>query len=190
MNSQPNKTSLKETILKTVDFLESEGIEYFVLGGVAVSMIGEPRLTADFDLDLSLEKTQVADFLGKAKQHSFLVDEGEAKTRSDRFGSFKIFYGDVRIDFILASTDLEKEAFGRRQKMVLFGKEMFFPSPEDLILLKIVPGRPKDLIDAESVVLRHKGKLDQAYLRKWAQKICDEAEDFRVMRQLDQLLSL
>ena len=46
-----------------------------------------------------------------------------------------------------------------------------------MILLEIIPGRDKDLLDAKSIVLRHKGKLDTDYLETWATKLCDEAED-------------
>ena len=46
-----------------------------------------------------------------------------------------------------------------------------------MILLEIIPGRDKDLLDAKSIVLRYKGKLDTDYLETWATKLCDEAED-------------
>jgi hypothetical protein len=190
MKAVDHGVALKQAIFSVIDFLKQEKTAYLILGGVAVGMIGEPRLTADFDLDIFLSRTKVTGFLVKAKSYGFRVDEREAKERADQFGTFRIFSGDIPIDFILASTTLEKEAYHRSQKMVLFGKEMSFPTPEDLILLKLIPGRPKDLIDVESIVLRHWKKLDLAYLRKWTQKICDEAEDFRVKRTLEKLLKL
>lgn len=68
------------------------------------------------------------------------------------------------------------------------GLEANFPSPEDFILFKLIPGRPKDLLDAESVVLRHRERLDRSYLERWAQRISDEMEGLRVFRTLETLL--
>jgi hypothetical protein len=43
-------------------------------------------------------------------------------------------------------------------------------------------------MDAESIVLRHGKTLDVTYLETWAKKICDDAEDFRIWRELKTLL--
>lgn len=59
---------------------------------------------------------------------------------------------------------------------------------EDFILLKIIPGRDKDILDVKSVIERHKGKLDKRYLEMWAQRFSDEAEDMRIWNTLRQLL--
>lgn len=61
---------------------------------------------------------------------------------------------------------------------------------EDLILLKLIPGRPKDLLDVESICLRQGGRLDIDYLTRWARTICDESEDFRILRQLKKYLKI
>ncbi|HJT25313.1 MAG TPA: hypothetical protein VJ873_12105, partial [bacterium] len=63
-------------------------------------------------------------------------------------------------------------------------------SPEDLILLKLIPGRTKDLADVEAIVARHGGSLDKKYLRSWAEKIGDMAEDMRILRQLKNLKAI
>ena len=61
----------------------------------------------------------------------------------------------------------------------LAGKNAYFPSPEDLIILKVVVGREKDMLDAKSILIRHKNKLDRKYMEKWAQSISNEAQDKR-----------
>lgn len=37
----------------------------------------------------------------------------------------------------------------------ILGIEANYPSPEDFILLKLIPGRPKDRLDVEAVLTRH-----------------------------------
>ncbi len=110
------------------------------------------------------------------------------KGRIKTFGNFRMFYKDVPVDMILASTELEKSALARKRTVELYKKKACIPSPEDFILLKIIPGRPQNLIDIESVILKYEGKLDIDYLKKWGQKISDEMENFRVWHQLKKSL--
>jgi len=59
-----------------------------------------------------------------------------------------------------------------------------------MVLLKIIPGRPQDLADAEKIIMRHKGRLDIGYLKNWAQEISAEAQNPRIAGDLDRLLTV
>jgi predicted nucleotidyltransferase len=179
---------LADAYKKIVKFLNSGGYNYIIIGGIAASTIGEPRVTADVDVDIEINKEDVPDFLNKAKKAGFKVPLKKCIESVKRMGVFQISFGDYHIDFIIASTELEKEVFERAKTLKLYGIKAFFPSSEDLILLKIIPGRDKDLLDVKSIILRHKGKLDTRYLKTWARKLCDEAEDMRIWNVLDKLL--
>ena len=186
----PKKTALSECIQKTLRLLEKENIYFFLLGGVALSFLGEPRLTRDLDVDIFLTKDRAIEFLKKAKKTAFKIDEKLMGKRIQTFGNFRMFYKEIPVDMILASTELEKSALKRKNRVPFYGEKAYIPSPEDFILLKVIPGRPKDLVDIESVVLKYEGKLDVKYLQQWAQKISDEMENFRVWHQLQKLLKL
>lgn len=180
--------SLVDTYKKIINFLNGQGYNYIVIGGIAASAIGEPRLTADVDVDIELSREDVPSFLDKAVKEGFDVLLKKCIASAQQMGVFQISFGDYHIDFILASTDLETQACQRSRAIQLHGVKAFFPSPEDLILLKIIPGRDKDLLDAKAVATRHKGKLDTQYLETWARKLCDEAEDIRIWTVLKKLL--
>jgi hypothetical protein len=47
------------------------------------------------------------------------------------------------------------------------GLEAWLVSPEDLILLKLIAGRPRDYGDIEDIFFVQ-GQLDESYLRRWA----------------------
>lgn len=179
---------LEDVYKKVVTFLNREKSKYLIIGGVAAGTLGEPRITADVDVDIVIDKDDVSDFLDRAKEAGFTVFKEKCLTSVRRNGVFQISFEDFHVDFIIASTGLETTAFERAKTIRLYGIKAFFPSPEDLILLKIIPGRDKDLLDAKSIVLRHKGKLDTQYLRTWAKKLCDEAEDMRIWKILNNLL--
>lgn len=182
------KILLEGVYKKAVNFLKKEKYEYMVIGGIAAAIMGEPRLTADVDIDILLDKDDISDFLNKAKKAGFKFDAGKCKKTAMATAVFQIRYGDFHIDFIMASTEFENEAFRRKQEMALYNTKAFFPTPEDLILLKIIPGRPQDLLDAEKIVTRYRKKLDVKYLENWAKQLSDEAQDLRIFNELQKLL--
>jgi len=179
---------LEDVYKKVVTFLNRGNYRYLIIGGVAAGTLGEPRITADVDVDIVIDYAGLPDFLDKAAEAGFAVSKEKCLACARRMGVFQIGLGDFHVDFIIASTGLETTAFERAKPIKLYGIKAFFPTPEDLILLKIIPGRDKDLLDAKSIALRHKGKLDTRYLRSWAEKLCDEAEDMRISKALNSLL--
>jgi hypothetical protein len=180
--------SLADAYKTIVKFLNDGEFNYIVIGGVASSTLGEARVTADVDIDIVLKKNDVPDFLDKAKKAGFKVSIKDCLKSVQQTGVFQISFGDYHIDFIIASTDFEMQACERRKEIPLYGIKAFFPTPEDLILLKIIPGRDKDLLDAKNIVLRHKNKLDIKYLKNWTSKLCDEAQNMRMWNILINLL--
>ena len=72
----------------------------------------------------------------------------------------------IRVDFIFSFTPYEMEAIKRTTKRVLMGQEICFASPEDLIIHKIFAGRPRDLEDVRSVLLKQPS-IDTPYIKKW-----------------------
>jgi hypothetical protein len=180
--------SLADVYKKVATFLNDGGYNYVVIGGIAAGTLGEPRVTADVDVDIVMNKEDVAAFLDEAAKAGFEVVRDKCLESAKQVGVFQIGVGEYHVDFIIASTDLETHICNRRTVIKLYGVDAFFPSPEDLILLKIIPGRKQDFVDAEKVVMRHKGKLDIEYLTTWARKLSDEAEDMRIWNTLNELL--
>ncbi len=67
---------------------------------------------------------------------------------------------------IFSFTPYEREAIGRSTAIELEGVKVHFASLEDLIIHKLVAGRPRDIEDIKGVLLRNPG-VDEEYLRKW-----------------------
>lgn len=44
------------------------------------------------------------------------------------------------------------------------------------------------MLDAKTIVMRHKDKLDVKYLKKWAQVISDDLQDVKVYKRLESIL--
>ena len=183
------KLTLDQFYANLIDFLEESRSAYVIIGGLAVSLIGEPRITQDIDLILYISEGDIRQFLKKVDEKGFNLNIQKELNRIKRTGTFRFSMGLFHADVILASSTFEDSIFKRKKKIMLVGKKAYFPSPEDLILLKVVVGREKDIFDAKSIVIRHKSKLDRKYMEKWAQKISDEAQDMTVWNRLSKLFT-
>jgi predicted nucleotidyltransferase len=80
----------------------------------------------------------------------------------------------VDADIFIAETSFQREVLERRVAAGVEGRDVKLVSAEDLILFKLVAGRPRDLIDVQDVLFTQ-GKLDEPYLRRWAGPLGVEA---------------
>src|SRR5437879_2769410 len=141
--------SLDQFAARAFRFLNKSKAPYLVIGGLAVGVVGEPRFTYDIDVDIVLNAEALPAFLAEAKKAGFRVDAQTAQRDAHTQGAFRVAGRRFHVDFIVASTDLEREAIRRAKVSSLYGVKAAFPTPEDLILLKIIPGRPQDLLDID-----------------------------------------
>ena len=173
-----------------VSFLENERTRFLVIGGLAVVVVGEPRTTADADAIVFLSQAEAESLIGRAAAAGFEVREDVERERLATTGTLRFRRGRYRIDLITASLPFEDAAYERASVHPLFGVRLPFPSPEDLILLKVLAGRDKDMLDAAGVVRRHGDRLDVAYLERTLLPICELAEDMAPWSRLRRLFAL
>jgi hypothetical protein len=159
------------------EFLEQRGVRYLVIGGLAVVVVGEPRTTADADAIVFVSHAEAEALIREAAAANFELREDVERERLSRTGPMRFRKGPFQLDLITASLAFEEVARERAVRHDLFGVSLPFPSPEDLILLKILAGRDKDLLDATGVARRHRDRLDVPYLETTLRAICEAAED-------------
>ncbi len=68
--------------------------------------------------------------------------------------------------FIFSFSQYEKEAIKRSQPIRVEGINVQYASPEDVVIYKLVAGRPVDIQDAKSI-LNIQGNFDRSYVNKW-----------------------
>lgn len=169
-------------------FLDGAGVRYLVVGGLAVIVVGEPRTTADADVIAFLDSQEAESLIAKAGEAGLECQPDIERRRLRETGTLRFRRGRFQLDVILASLPFEDAALRRSSTRQLFGRKLRFPSPEDLILFKVLAGRQKDLVDASGIARRHAGKLDRKYLEATLRPICDLAEDMAPWRRLQGLL--
>ncbi len=72
----------------------------------------------------------------------------------------------IRIDFIFSVCPYEQQAIKRARKVKIVDVEVSFASVEDLIIHKVIAGRPRDLEDVKNVVIKNES-IDKVYITKW-----------------------
>lgn len=169
-------TSPEKLLVRIVQILDGLEIKYFVTGGFAVSVWGRPRATFDIDIVVKLIEPQVPALTGALRKISEAgyINEEAAREAIRLKGEFNFIDPETNLkaDFwIVKDNQLSLLEFQRRKLKKIDGLSVYFVSPEDLILSKLLWHKQsqssRHLEDIESV-LKIQKKIDYKYLRKWA----------------------
>jgi len=155
----------EKLLARTARALDGARIPYMVVGGQAVLLYGEPRLTKDIDITLGVAVGRLAEVLAVVDRLGFktIVDPDGFAAETMVLPCSDESSG-VQIDLIFSDTRYEREAIDRGRMVELGGARVRFASPEDLIIHKVVAGRPRDMEDARSVLLKNPA-LDRDLIR-------------------------
>jgi len=138
--------------------LEGAGIPYMVIGGQAVLRYGEARLTRDIDLTLGVDVDRLADVLAVTRECGFevLVDP-EVFVRETLVLPCLDPGSGIRLDLLFSFTHYEREAIARAEPVLVGATQVRFATLEDLIIHKVIAGRPRDLEDVRGLLLKNPG---------------------------------
>lgn len=169
-----------QIIARVAASLDQAGLPYMIIGGQAVLLYGEPRLTRDIDITLGVDIDRLETLLDAIRKLSLkiLPEDAAAFVRQTMVLPTLDETTHIRMDFIFSFTLYESQAIRRAKKVKILGQDVSFASAEDLIIHKIFAGRPRDLEDVRSVILKNPG-LDVPYIEEWL-KAFDEASDDRL----------
>ena len=151
---------------KAFDFLQASETRYLGIGGIAVGVVGEARTTGDVDVVAFASPDDAEALIAKAANAGLDVKPEVERERLAATGTLRFRGGPFQLDIIMASLPFEEAAYGRAVKKRLFGRLVPIPTPEDLILFKVLAGRYKDILDAIGIVRRHLARLDRRYLEQ------------------------
>ncbi len=187
-----SKVELKphELMQKVADFLERESVPYRIVGSMASMAYGEPRFTNDVDVlvDLPLEKVDALCREFPAPDY-FVAPHAVRHAISTRH-QFNILHipAGLKVDMILSSdSEFDRLNLNTGQRLTSDGSyDAFFASPENVILKKLVyyqeGGSEKHLRDIGSMLAIQAGKIDHAYLEKWASHL-GVADDLQLVKR-------
>jgi predicted nucleotidyltransferase len=163
-----------ETLASVTERFDRIGIAYAVMGGIAVRAFAIPRATYDIDLTITLNRERLPQVFESLRDIDFAIPEVYESGWVDMIAGMPLiklkryFESEtLDVDIFLAESEFQKEVMKRRFEVDAQGLRIWAVSPEDLILFKLVAGRPRDLVDVADVLFMQ-GTLDEAYMRRWA----------------------
>lgn len=169
----------EKLLLKIALILDELKIDYYITGGFAVSGWGIVRSTLDIDIVIRMVEPKIkplAEALRKISKYGYIDEEAtkEALKRRREFNFIDPETG-LKVDFwITKDSERAKVEFKRRIVKKIGSQKIYFISPEDLILNKLLwyekSLSDRHLEDVESIFKIQGKNLDIEYLKKQAAK--------------------
>lgn len=156
--SEKDQPLLPFAVLKDlVSWLKAEGVSGMITGGIAASILGRPRVTRDVDAIIIIDFDILDKFIKSAALYRFVP----------------------RIKDVLT--------FAKKARVLLMRHKLPLPTPEDLIIMKAVAHRQRDLIDIESILDANQN-LDFQRIRSWVREFSSLLEMPEILDDLERIL--
>ncbi len=189
--------SVRETPSKIVSaaaalsrWLTEAGIPHVFIGGVAVAFSGRPRTTRDVDAVILLGGHSWESFLREAAGAGFVPRIPDAATFARRSRVFLLRHekSGVDVDISAGTLPFEEQSIQRAREVVLGRRRIRVATPEDLIIMKAIASRPRDIADVEEMVAANP-KLDRRRVRSYVRLFSEVLEMPELFDRLETLLA-
>lgn len=172
-----------------LQFLETKGRPACAIGGLVVSRWGEPRATSDVYLtvlaDFGDERKVLAELLSKYPSR---VADPKAFADANRM-ALLVLPGRINADVSLAAFPFDREVLERSTMWELRQDVSIRTcSREDLVIYKLLAGRPGDIQDVMGVVGRQGSALDTERIRHWGRLFAELKGDPDLLRPFETAL--
>jgi predicted nucleotidyltransferase len=168
---------LEDALAALVRALVDTGAPWMILGGIAVIAHGVRRFTTDVDAAVRGDAVEVDALLEALARRKIAprIDDARAFAEANLVLLLRHAPTGVDLDVSLAWSAFEHEALAAATE-VAFGRVVAqMPTPADLVILKAVAGRAKDMEDAETLLVLHPD-IDLARVRARVAELAELAE--------------
>jgi hypothetical protein len=142
------------------------GVRWFLFGAQAAILHGSARLSADVDVTVELGTRSSRELVDALSRSGFALRVADADGFVEATRVIPLLHAASRIplDIVLAGPGLEDQFFARARERRVGDVVVPVVSPEDLVAMKILAGRPRDMEDVASIV-RAQRNLDVDAIR-------------------------
>ena len=180
----------RATIESLNRLLQSYNHRGVIIGGIAVGLLGKPRYTADVDAMFLLSTEDIPRFLEIARAENIIprIQNAEEFARKSRVLLLKHAPTEIEVDVSLGILPFEEEMVDRGNIKSFSNLSTRLPTPEDLIIMKAIAHRPKDLEDIRTLVDKHPN-LDYRRIEHWVKSFAEALENPDLWDQIKQVLN-
>ncbi|MBI4613686.1 MAG: hypothetical protein HY720_08765 [Planctomycetes bacterium] len=177
-------TSVGEVFRIFVEAAAETQIRYAVVGGIAVGVWGRPRTTRDVDCWCAVERGALDRLFDSLESRGFVIDREAAQAEIRERGYCRLPYRETYLDIFDALGPFGESVLARRCKEEVEGRESWFASPEDLVLLKALSDRAKDHEDLPGIYAVQGEALERDYIWSWARRLAVEADTPEILDRI------
>ena len=190
--SQPapeSVTPLLAPLQALQDLLSAFNEQGAIIGGIAASLLGTPRYTVDLDAVFLLDVSEIPRLVEEASSRGIMprILDAADFARKNRVLLFRHVASGTDIDISLGILPFEYELVERSTVVEIGSIKLRLPAPEDLIILKAVARRPKDMGDIQAIAASHPN-LDKERIRYWCEQFGEVLEARDLWETISQLL--
>jgi len=155
-------TTAVDIARRLADTLENEEIPYAIGGALALAYYAPPRATVDVDINIFVPpRDGLQPLLTVLAEVGFTADSPETLTRTAvEDGQFRGRIAGIRVDVFLPAIAFYAEMASRTRRVPLLDRPIEILAPQDLLTLKMMFFRRKDLADVEAVLRDPPSGLD------------------------------
>jgi len=181
-------SALLQSLRDLVKWLKSEHVPGVVVGGVAASILGRPRMTRDIDALVLLEEEYWDKFLTDGAKFGFTPRLADCLNFAKKSRVLLIRHksSGIDVDITFGALAFEKEAIAHAVWIDIKKIHLPLPLPEDLIIMKAIAHRPRDLADIESLLDVHP-KLNLRRVRRWVKEFSKAIEMPEILGDLENI---
>lgn len=171
-------TGLPQAIAALGAALDSMGLPWMLIGGIAVVSRGVARMTDDVDATVVGAKIDLEAAVAIFARHGIVprIDDALPFARQRQVLLLRHAPSDTPLDLSLAWLPFELEAIERAQRLDLGGIDAPVATIEDLLVYKAIAWRPRDRDDIERLVATGHA-IDLARVRAIVEQLADALEE-------------
>jgi len=161
-------------------------ISGMVVGGVAASILGRPRATRDVDALVIIAEHGWQSFVDDGLRFGFepRIADPVAFAERSRVMLLRHAKSGIDVDIALGMLPFEEEAVRRRIITPIAGLSLPLATVEDLLIMKAVAHRHRDLSDIDSLIAAHP-KFDRALVLDWVSQFATTLDSPEILADLE-----
>ena len=155
-----------EVLRALAPVLKERGARWYLFGAQAAIVWGGPRFSQDVDVTVTVPESEIDDYIDAMHRYGFdVIPAHRAHIRETHVIRFTHRATEMPVDVVLAGPGLEDEFLRRSVPVDVEGMTVPVISPEDLIITKVLAGRPTDMQDVRAVLRAQRDVLDVTRIR-------------------------
>lgn len=186
----PVQPSLQAALSDLARWLDGTRIPAMIIGGVAASALGRPRLTQDIDALVIVPEDQWERVIEDATPYGIAprIEGALEFARRSRVLLLRHLASGIDVDVTFGGLPFEEAAVARSLNHDIGGLKIRLPRVEDLLVMKAIAHRPKDIEDMRGLLAANP-QADVSEARRWVLEFATAMAMSDMVDEFDRLVA-